>query len=790
MRTTRLLRRALRHYATRLLPVVGLLVLLCFTFTALAAGHASSLEAVRESVRLGMGDQAHAVQTREVDDATLETLEQSAMHPIGDATVEMATDAALATVDLRSYDSPDLRLSALLEGRHPDAPGEGTVSSATAEQLALEVGDTVSLPTTSSTVEVVGIGDDPARIDALGAAVLVESVAPGDATVWVSRTDPYEMAALVPLFESEALTIRTVELLADDEAADAGQRSTVSLTAATNVIGAVTVWMLLIALPSLAALVRPSVVGLRAAGVSDLRVRRLLLAGLVSTVAASALLGCIGAMLVMWAARLRLSGLFDERWSTIVVPLVPVATLLGGLAVVVVAAEAVRGWREQRRGAVPFGFRRANRRQVVGAAVVNLALSAAVAASVPLLLRGTLDPEVTLALVLLAVVTAPATASALALLCARRVSHRSVLLTTTPLVLVLSVAVALLAGLASAYSARAVHDDRSSASTGGGAQPPGSLAVYQVPTRLTDDIVAAYADLGGRRSRHWILPNETGTYIRVTQPAVLECMERENIPDPFDALTACSASDGTADDEIADAQIEIVAFDPGASDDLVASSRLTQDGTLGFIEYDDRTGAVARIAQTDDVPTEDWLGGNLPGAVLAVDGEMAGEFSLTPSASSMLYFADFGELAPGVQARFRGLVARLAGSAQIAEDNPQIQSQRTRLAWFVAVAATGLVTTLVLFAGSAISGLTRSASVAIRSVGGTRRQRLRVAALVFGPLVVSGVLASGWGLFVAWMVGVKDGLGFGAPWLLPPLGLLVAVAVVALRWATAPRPAD
>lgn len=397
-----------------------------------------------------------------------------------------------------------------------------------------------------------------------------------------------------------------------------------------------------------------------------------------------------------------------------------------------------------------------------------------------------MSPDLTLVLVLAAVVTTPATAAGLALLAARRSSHRAVLLSTLPAVAALAVAVAALTGLASAHTARAVHDDRSSAAIGGGAQPPGSLAVYQVPTALTADILTAYADLGGHETRQWLLPVETGTYLRATQPHLLECMEREQIADPFDALDVCYA--GRSDDDLLDAQIEIVGLDPDATDDVVGSAGLVQDGVLGFLVYDDTTGDLARVARTDDVASEDWLGGNLPGAVVAVDGDIATEFGLRPSGSRLLFLADFGDLEPAAQAELRGVVARLAGAAQVAEDNPRLQSERTRLAWFVAVASTALLSTLVLFAGTALAATTRSVSLAVRSTGGSVRHRARLASLLFAPLAASAAVAASWGVFVAWLIGVKDGLGFGIPWLLPPLGVALATAVLVVRWATcAPR---
>lgn len=772
-----LVRRALSHH-WRLAGAAGAMVaVMTALFTSVSIAQESSVRAFADSVRTSYGGAGYALQVRDPDQALPALAETEGLRPIADTQGAVGASGRLIETEVRRTSSSGPALGAVIEGKAPDTPGELTVSPAVAEALGVKLGDeiTVTFDDTEVKGTLVGLSVDPARANAEITHLVVDDIPAAQSTVWVTDVDPFQTSRLIPLFDDEALTFRTVELLAQEESEAASDR----LFPAANMIllGAsiATIWLLLFLLPVLSRSTRRDVEGLQASGMSSRMTRRFAYTCLGVTVGAGLVSGYLGAVLTGQLLGRHVGGLLDQVWLHVAVPLLNplwfAAALAAGLAIAIALARSMS--QERLTKSLSLSLWR-------GWVPVSATVSAVAVASIALTLAGWISVEWPLLLVAAAVLSAPPALTYLTQLSTRRHATRQALRALGGGVLVLTMMVAVISGLAGVYASRAVHDDRTSAALGGLGQPGGSLAVYQAPANQAQDLADLYAALGGAHQQLWTLPDETGLYLRATTVSLLECMVDRGIDDPFEATTECGVDDSG---EIVTAfPIDLPVLDPEAESEATAAPELIEDSQVGLIVFDDRTGEVVDLAQTNDVASDRRLGGNLPGVVLAQDGRVANQFDLRPSGSRFLLFEDFGNLAPQEQAEFRGAVARLAGAAQIAEDNPRIQSLRTRVAWVVGFAAAAMVTLIMMFGGLLLFRAASPISSTMQLLGAPRSQRLAFGARLVAPLPAAAVVAACWGLALGWLVGIKDGLGYGAPWLFAPIAAILTAAVLTWWW--------
>jgi hypothetical protein len=335
--------------------------------------------------------------------------------------------------------------------------------------------------------------------------------------------------------------------------------------------------------------------------------------------------------------------------------------------------------------------------------------------------------------------------------------------------------------IATAYSADYTHAAISSVEGSPAPQPPGSLLLYKVPSSAAAALDATYRQLGGRRTETYLLPVDAERVVRAASARLTMCLLDGRVtslgPIPPDCSTPESASD-----------VNVIALTdaPGVAD-VVADPTLIEEGRVGVLSFLPES-PVPQQKRLVDAAADAQLGGNMPGAVVALESRTAREWGLTAGDSRLLAFIDFSVLDRHDQALFRSAIRQLASTAQVAEDSEYYMMANRNLAIGRAIALAGacVLAFVIALGGGSIVEANASLRRTLVDIGASRRQRRRLALqLVTAPLAAT-FLAAAAGWLSAWITGIHDGSGFGWVWVLPALAATIAWAAIGRSFLSVP----
>ncbi|MGY1719407.1 hypothetical protein ACI8AG_10210 [Blastococcus sp. SYSU DS0552] len=773
-----LLHRLLRHRLAMAMGLAGTSLVLAAAFALTTVLQASVSAAVEQSVEVGAGGRQFAVQVLDQERALPVLSSRTDLLPVVDDTAVVSATGASSPADVRAVADPAAGLGLLVDGRHPDRPGQATVSSSLAAALDLAIGDEAVLTRDDADQQrllVTGTTSSPAHAGDLTVVLMQEEVDASAATVWLTDTDPFADDQLRPLIEQRALTGRTVAILAQDEGVAARQSLLSALGYAAPTTAALSGCLILSMLAVLSRRLRRDVDALQAAGMTVVDSWRLVGHAAALAVGAGAVAGTCLALAAGSLGRTPVSAWLGQDWQSLSVPWSMLAAFTVGLPALVLAVAR----------ALPVVVGRGHHRRLP-----EIRLSPRWATAVVLL--WVVLVALTIARVLpvgvgglwgaAAAFAAPVLIVALAVRGAGRGESRVVRHVTQALMPVVMVA-ALLTWTATSYAAEAMHNGISMRETSAAVQPPGSLLVYEVPSVAGAELRNVYRDLGGERVMTYLLPDESAAQVRATSAGIAECMRRDSITDPMLVDPACVPDDSAS-------PMNIVALSPAGTQQatLTADPSLMEQGRLGLLVFTPQGQGRADQVTESPATADPLLGGNMPGAVVPADGELARSLDLRATDGELVAFLDFAALPTDAQARFRSHVSRLAGGAQVAEERHQygdvaIQFSLSRAS---AIAGATLLVLLLGFGGATVVAGQAHLRRTLVDTGSLRRRRRALAARVFATPVLAVLLAAALGRFSAWLQGVHNGLGFGWVWVLPGCAAAITCAALALAFYRVP----
>lgn len=739
---------------------------------------ASVTTAAEQSIRTENGDRKFAVQVLDQQSALPVLSRRTDLLPVVDGASRVVVPDADSLADLRVVDDPSARMGLLTEGSYPDRPGEATVSSSLATSLGLHVGqEAVLVPDEAGEgqrIRITGVTSSPAHADDVTVVLMRNEVDPREATAFLTDTDPFADESLSPLLEQRALNGRTVARLGQDEGAATRTALLSHLGYAAVILGILSLCLILSLLATLGRQARRDVAALQASGMTPVDSWRLVGYAATYAVLAGTVLGSCLALAAVTMGSSYISGLLGQDWQTIAVSWEPFAVYAVGIPSVVLLVVL----------ALPPILLTGGRRQlpevnlssrsaacVVALWVVIVGLT--VAQILPVQIGGVWGAA--------AAFVAPALIGTLAVRGAAR-GERRVIHAVTRAMMPILVVTALLIWGATTYSAAAAHNAISMRDTSAAVQPPGSLLVYEVPSASGLVLSEEYRRLGGERVAPYILPVESSAQVRAASALIVDCMRRGNITNPDYVDPTCVPYDSAS-------TVNIVALSSGTSSQVItADPSLIEGGRLGLLVFTPQSGGAA-VQITESLASPDaLLGGNMPGAVIPVDGTLAKSLNLRAADSELIAFLDFAALPLRAQARFRSDVARLAGAAQVAEERSQYGDVAVQFAISRASAATGVCLLLLLLGFGGATVITSHARLrrTLTDIGCLPRQRRVLVTRIFATPVATVIVAAGLGRFSAWLQGVHDGTGFGWLWLLPGSAALVACVALGLAFYRVP----
>lgn len=772
-----LLYRLLRYRLPMALGLAGTALVLASAFALTTVLQASVSAAVEQSVEAGTGGRQFAVQILDQERGLPVLSSRTDLLPVVDETGVVSAGGASSPAEVRTVADPAARLGLLADGRHPDQPGEATVSSALAASLNLTIGDEALLvpdDMDEQRLRITGITSSPADADDRTVVLMQREVDASAATTWLTDIDPFADEQLRPLLEQGALNGRTVEILAQDKGVAARQSLLSALGYAAPTLAILSGCLILSMLAISSRRVRRDVIALQATGMTTVDSWRFVGSAAVAAVGVGTVAGTGLALAGSSLARTPLSASFGQEWQSLSVPWETLASFTIALPVLVLIVAVVlpvvvdRG-HHRRIPAIRLSPRWATAVVLLWAVLAALTLARVLPVSVGGLWSAA------------AAFAAPVLIVALAVRGAGRGESRVVRHVTQALMPVVMVA-ALLTWVTTSYAALMAHNGISMRETSAAVQPPGSLLVYEVPSTSGAELRDIYREMGGERVTTYLLPDESTAQVRATSASIAECMRRDSVTDPMLVDPACVPYDSAS-------PMNIVALSPaGEQGALTADPSLIEEGLLGLLVFTPQGQGQADEVMLSPATADPLLGGNMPGAVFPADSELARSLDLRATDGQLIAFLDFAALPTDSQARFRSDVSRLAPAAQVAEEQHQYGAIATQfsISRASAVAGATLLVLLLGFGGATIVAGQAHLRRILVDTGSLPRRRRALTARVFATPALAVLLAAALGRFSAWLQGVHNGLGFGWVWVLPGCAALITCVVLALAFHRVP----
>jgi len=684
----------------------------------------AAADAIKESVWADQGHRAFAVQAGQgVGHGSIAALLAATpgMDQVSDLRGAVLHGSRRTGALIRTVANARLELGVLVAGRAPLHAGEATVSRGVARDLGTSIDDRLELdpPQQSSTaVRVVGLTQDPARAEDQSVVVLDPAADPGRATLWLTDQDPATSPALTQLLEDRKVTYLGT--------ASAAERATQNLPVALAGLRYAPWGIGLLLLVLIGAVVKVSepvmrrdVTALVSAGLDPADSWRLV----GRAVGLCVFVGAVAGSVTGWAAvrlcREPISGLVGQHWLAVPLPVRSSLLLLGGLVLIscvsvpVLRVKVVAG-RAWRRRPPADSWPLVRGASAVAAATVGLLLAG---------LAGRQDPPGDLTRIapvagLLLVAGLPVVVLSLV---SRRLPPATarVVARFTRGLLATTAVVGVLATVVGIWSAQVHHDTRTFEAGTQLDQPPGSLLVSQVPDTVADGLAEEYRRLGGDDLRQFVLADEAHQLLRVTGTRLLECLARTQSKDPESLPDSCFPQS-----TMAPVNLVVLALDEQAGN--IADRGLVVGGEVGLLQFPTGSALAERRAVAAARPDK-VLGGNMPGMVVPMNGDIARRFGLTSSGNRRLAFLGFGRLRESDQAALRGTVSRVAPTADVLDATGSSTYQRQRaFSDLVTMLGAGLVAVVTFAGGWSLLAAERRTLRVLVDLGGSLRARRQI----------------------------------------------------------------
>jgi len=717
-----LARRLITHRLSTIVALFLVGALLGAAVGALTSIRTSTEQAVTTGVEAGVGDRSFVIQSGSGDARTILS-RQPDLDYVRDAGGTVNGDETTSDAMVRRIASTTLPLGTLTGGERPDKNGEATVSEALADDLGIAVGDRVEVTwddATPTTVQVVGTTIDTADSEAKTIVVVDPSLSSAEASVWLSRTDPYKRAPLTTQMDLRAITYQPTSSLVESALAH-GPNTAPVLRWGPAVVGAMLGTLVLAVVAGFVPGARRTATTMLAVGLSLRRTWWTIVGVAAAAISVGVLFGAATAYATLRAASGQVSALFGQAWLSVSFPLstvlllVGLAGLLAALSRPIARIGGLLGRSSRRwslvssRTDTAAGLRAATGLTIVVIAVILSRLENPPAFAGVMGLTG----GVVFASGLPALVVRLCTASLGP--ASRRVSAR--LTAVLRVVVAAAMSVAIVAG---AYSASQRHNVDASRDLTRPLQPAGSLAMLEVPSAAASTVLLKYRELGGREALRFMLPLETKDLLRVTSPTLLACMKELDTLDPSATPDECwpqetfAPTNSVALDERDGAQ-------PRADPDLVRS------GQVGLLYYGSVAGQTPTSLAVTDAAPDEQLGGNLPGLVIAADSAVARRFNLRPAGTEVVTLLDFERLSGREQAQLRATISKVAPAAQVASaDEADLHGPDERQATAVGIVAAAITALIMLIGGLAALAGERETRRLLADIGIAARMRIRL----------------------------------------------------------------
>ena len=731
----------------------------------------STRDALRDSVVADHGGRSFVLQTGSEDVQRLLT-EVPGVQGVADGVGQLDTDGASSAVTLRRIASPDLELGVLTAGRRAETHHEATVSESVAHDLSLGIGETATVRVDEEPADllVVGITRNPADAADRSVVLVDPDLSANDMTAWLTDTDPYSVQALQPALDDRSATYRSTSVLSDERASSlpAAVATMGKLPPAMGLLLAALLATVLIALYPVA---RADVGALTAAGVSPARAWSLVRWTTVGCLVAGQLIGFVAVTGAVALFRDSISGLFGQAWLTTTRP-------YGVLLVQVVACVAGALVLRPLMTVATRGTRRLLVRRGLGSLALLITTTVGVLVWAGAWVASRSEPAGSFASyapwgLAITIAAIPAILARLVVQHVREPASRAVTARFVAPLWVVTAAMVVTASATGAYAARATHDANANESRSGTLQPPGSYLVSEVPAEAAAAIATLYAELGGRSTEQYIVPNERKEQVRATGVVLLDCLERAKSDDPGRLPPECFPQHTYAPVNTvflsASPEVREPLGDPG----------LIEDGRVGVLLFATGGGLVSKKMRLDAEPST-LMGGNMPGLVLPAGGPEARSLHLEPTGARLLALLDFGRLDGRAQARLRGAVSRLAPGAQVSDGTGSTHYGRERaVAAAAGIGGAAVVLLLGVMGNLAVAVGERRTLRVLVDLGARTRRRARLVGLLTAVPVVSLLLATGLTMLTASIAAVKISAPYGAWWVAPFAGGLVVCVISA-----------
>ncbi|HJX78728.1 hypothetical protein [Glutamicibacter sp.] len=673
---------------------------------------------------------------------------------------------------MRSYEDSELSFGQLVEGTFPQEAGQILLPGGIAKDLGLAVGDSVSVQAADNqpfAAKVSGLVQDSAKIDDKQ-AYLLTSVAFPEISGFLSETDPFLDASTTSLFEQKLFTYNSLESLKKKTIADAS--ATHFPQSGTLLIGLWLAYLIVLGLgvSVLMRALKAPMKGLASSGVTARQRTTLILLLLGSSVAVASLLGISTSISGLWIGRSTVSSLFLQAWSGI--SLDATLILLPVSSVLLAASIGARPKYRHRSSRIQDLALRLGFDQPRGAVLTSVVLIALSGLAVLAAAQRMIPPESAVFIVVTTLAVFPWAFSSLLRRFLLPPALRKATKAAAALTLCFALFVSTLLAMSVAFTARAVHNERTATAHQSPTLPPGSMALDSIPADQADDVTERYLEKGGSQPIRYSLPLEDVADTRITSPAMASCMSEHDESDPFTATDLCGL----------EPVLRYVVLSSDIGETVLVSSELVDAGEATFLLFQAGDSFASKEVNIENAAPDDSLVQPLAGAVIGKDSSLVEELGLKPSELRQLVFTDFGALEGRERAELRSYIARIAPGAEMVEIDADGSEQRMRFLLVLSMGSAFLATVCVATGIRFALSLMRETRGVMSLFSASQRLKRRLTATVISLWVAAIASGSAGGLFVAWLVSAKDGLGSGFIWAIAPGTAFVALAIGWFYW--------
>ena len=760
-----------RYYWRSLIPMLICAFVFSAAISSISIARSSVENAAAAGVTSHFTNMQHLMQPTTTESLQAGT-EVTGWTPISDARASFSTGAKLVQGDVRSYEDSELSFGQLIEGASPQEAGQILLPVGIAKDLGLAVGDTVSVQMAdhkSFAAKLSGLVQDSAKIDDKQ-AYLLTSVALPEISGFLSETDPFLDTSTASLFEQKLFTYNSLESLKKKTIADAS--ATYFPQAGTLLIGLWLAYLIVLGL-GVSVLMRAlnaPLKGLASSGVTVRQRTALILLLLGISVAVASLLGIFTSIAGLWIARDTVSSLFLQAWSGIslnaTLILLPVSSVL--LAGSIGARPKNRHSPSRIQDlALRLGIDQPRWAILTSVVLMVLSVLAVFAAA-----QRMIPPESAVFIVVTGFAVFPWAFSSLLRRFLLPPALRKATKAAAALTLCFALFVSTLLTMSVAFTARAVHNERTATVHQSPTLPPGSMALDSIPAAQADDVTQRYLEKGGSHPTGYSLPLEDVADTRITSPEIASCMSEHDEADPFTAGDLCGL----------EPVLRYVVLSSDTGETVRVSGELTDAGEATFLLFQAGDSFASKEVNIRNAAPDDSLVQPLAGAVIGKDSPLVRELGLKNSRLRQLVFTDFGALEGRERAELRSYIARIAPGAEMVEIDADGSAQWTRFLIVISMGAAFLTTVCVATGIRFALSLMRETRGVMSLFSASQRINRRLTATVIGLWVAAIASGSAGGLLVAWLVSAKDGLGSGFIWLIAPGSALMVLAVGWFYW--------